>query len=210
MRNEKFAAHLTPGNGTRYRGGADRHPDKQQERARNLKFAIFYLAVGILLFLANQFAKQPPADRNQPNALSNVSLELSVGNRPEPTVSGIGRTRGATYAVRFRLSNRGNQSIFYSVYQGTNRPIGCLVYRVAPQSEWIVPSWPKEPTSISAGVSIGGKVGWVEMPPGGWVDGIYDDPGSPGVDHAYQLDLKVAADGNVVRFISQAYRLSAD
>jgi len=210
MRNEKFAAHLTPGNGTGRLGGADHHPDKKQERARNLKFAIFYLAVGILLFLANQFAKQPTAERNQPNALTNVGLVLSVSNRPEPTVPGIGRTGGATYAVRFQLSNRGNQSIFYSVYQGTNRPTGHLVYRVAPRSEWIVPSWPKESTSTSAGASIGGKVAWVEMPPGGWVDGVYDDPGSPGVDHAYQLDLKVAADGNVVRFISQAYRLSAD
>ena len=66
----------------------------------------------------------------------------------------------------------------------------------------------KEPTSTSARPSVGSKVAWVEMPPGGWVDGIYDDPGSPGGDHAYQLDLRVATADNVVRFILQPYRVS--
>ena len=61
--------------------------------------------------------------------------------------------------------------------------------------------------STSAPPSVGGKVAWVEMPPGGWVDGMYNDPGSPGVDHAYE---KVETNDNVVRFISQPYRLSAN
>ena len=57
MRNDKFDAHLMSGNGTGRQGMVDRHPEEQQERARNFKFAIFYLAVGVVLFLANQFAK---------------------------------------------------------------------------------------------------------------------------------------------------------
>jgi hypothetical protein len=62
MRNDKFDAHLRSGNGTGRQDGVDRHPEKQQGWARNLKFAIFYLAVGVVLFLANQFAKQPQGE----------------------------------------------------------------------------------------------------------------------------------------------------
>jgi hypothetical protein len=76
MRNDKFDAHLTSGNGTGRQDVVDRHPEKQQERARNLKFAIFYLAVGLAFFLANQFAKQPQRDGNQRNAV----LDDPVGN----------------------------------------------------------------------------------------------------------------------------------
>jgi hypothetical protein len=210
MRNDKFDQHLTSGNGAGRQDVVNRHPEKQQERARNLKFAIFYLAFGVVLFLANQFAKQPQGDGNQRNAVSNVGLDLSVGRKPKPTGTGNAPTEGATYAIRFRLTNRGNQSVFYPAYPGTNRPIGRLVYRAAPRSEWVVLSWPKEITSTSAPPSVGGKVTWVEMPPGGWVDGVYNDPGSPGGDHAYELDLKVVTNDNVVRFISQAYRVNAN
>lgn len=164
-----FGTHLTSGNGTGPQDVVDGDSGKQQERARNLKFAILYLAVGVFLFVANQSAKQPQADGNQPNA--NVGLDLSVG-KPEPTGTGNDPTEKATYAIRLRLTNRGNQSVFYRVYPGTNRPIGRLVYRVAPGSEWVVLSWPKEPTSTSARPSVGGTVAWVEMPPGGWVDGV--------------------------------------
>lgn len=207
MRNDKFDAHLTSGNGTGRQDAVNGHTQKQQERARNLKFAIFYLVVGVLLFLANHFAKQPQADGNQPDAFSNVGLDLSAGAKPEPTGTGNDPTKGATYAIRFRLTNRGNQAVFYPVYPGTNRPIGRLVYRVHPGSDWVVLSWP---TSTSAPPTVEGKVAWVEMPPGGWVDGIYDDPGSPGGDHAYEIDLKVATNDNVVHFASHAYRVSAN
>lgn len=207
MRNDKFGTHPTSSNGTGRQDVVDRDSEKQQEQARNLKFAIFYLAVGVLLFLANRVAKQPQADGNQPNAVLTAGLDLSVG-KPEPT--GNDQTERATYAIRFRLTNRGNQSVFYPVYPGTNRPIGHLVYRVAPGSEWVALSWPKDPTSALARPSVEGKIDWVEMPPGGWVDGIYDDPGSPRGDHAYELDLKLASSDNVVRFVSHAYRVSAN
>ena len=39
----------------------------------------------------------------------------------------------------------------------------------------------------SARPSVGGKVAWFDMPLGDWVDGTYDDPRSPGGDHAYEL-----------------------
>jgi hypothetical protein len=67
-----------------------------------------------------------------------------------------------------------------------------------------------ELTSTSVPPNVGGKVGWVEMPPGGWVGGIYDDPGSPRGDHANEIDLQFATNGNVIGFFSQAYRVDAD
>jgi len=200
MMNDKFSTHTASGNGTA-RQSVDRH----REKPPNLKFGIFYLAVGVLLFLANQFAKQPEADRNQPNPLSNVSLVLSVGGKPGPIGIRNDPTVGAAYAIHFRLANRGNQSVFYPVNADTNHPKGQLVYRVAPGSEWEELSWPKQSASASAPPSVGGKISWIEMPPGGWVDGTYQDPGTPGRDHAYEIDLKVAGGDNVVRFVSQAY-----
>lgn len=206
MKNDKLGVHFASGNGTGRHEEMAYHLEKEHERARNLKFAIFCLAVGVLLFLANQFAKQPQADGKHSNPLSNVGFDLSVSRKPEPTSTANDRMAGATYVIRFRLANRANESVWYPVYPGTNHPVGHLVYRVAPSSEWVVLPWPKEPTLSSAG----GKVAWVEMPPGGWLDGNYDDPGSPHGDHAYELDLKLASSDNVVRFVSQAYRVSTN
>ena len=64
----RFDAHLTSGNGTGRQEVVSRHPEKQEERARNLKFAMFYLAVGILLFLGDQFAKRT-ASRREPSPM---------------------------------------------------------------------------------------------------------------------------------------------
>jgi hypothetical protein len=118
MRNDKFDAHLKSGNGTgRQEMVVDRHAEKQRGRARNLQFAIFYLAVGVVLSLANQFAKQPQGNGNQRNAVLNIGLDLSVGLKPEPTGAGNALTERATYQIRFRLTNRGNQSVFYPAFQ---------------------------------------------------------------------------------------------
>lgn len=96
----------------------------------NLKFAILYLAVGVVLFLANQFAKQPQGDGNQRNAVLNVGLDLSVGRKPEPTGAGTGNAliEESTYKP-IRL---------LSVCPGTNRPIGRLFCRTSRRSEWVV------------------------------------------------------------------------
>ena len=208
MMNDEFRAHLTSGNGTGRRGVP--HPVNPQERRQNLKYAVFYLVVAVLLFLANQFAKHQRADGNQSDAALNVALDLSIGRKSDATTTGNYPANEATYVIRFRVTNRGNQSVFYPVYSGTNRPIGHIVYRVAPGSEWMALSWPEKPISPPALPSVEGDVAWVEMPPGGWVDGVYDDAGSPGGDHAYELDLKVATNDKITRFFSQAYRVNAN
>lgn len=116
---------------------------------------------------------------------------------------------GGTYVVRFRLTNQGNQPIFYPASSDTNRPLGQIVYRVAPQSEW-KPLSESEPSPSSRAQLNGRAVAWIEMPPGGWAAGEYEDPGSPAGDNAYELDLKIATGGKVSPLLSRAYPVNTN
>jgi len=82
MMNGKFEGHFSSGNGTGSRGVVGRRPSNRRERTQNLKYAIFYLVVAAPLFLGNQLAKHPRVDGNQSDAISNVSLDLSLGSEP--------------------------------------------------------------------------------------------------------------------------------
>jgi len=137
MINDEFRGQLTSGNGAGPRGVLGRHPGNQQERKQNLKYAIFCLAVAVLLFLANQLAKHSRANGYRSGAVLNIGVDLSVDRGSTPIRASNDPTDKATYVIRFRLTNRGNQSVFYPVYPGTNRPIGHIFYRVAQESEWI-------------------------------------------------------------------------
>jgi hypothetical protein len=48
------------------------------------------------------------------------------------------------------------------------------------------------------------------MPPGGWIDGQYQDPGWPGGDHAYVVELKSERNAKVVRMVSPPYHFTAN
>jgi hypothetical protein len=207
MMNDEFRVPLSSGNGAGRRSAL--RAVNARERRQNLKYAVFYLVVAALLFLSNQFAKHERREENQSNTALNVAVDLSVGRKSPATTTGRYSANQATYIIRFRVTNRGNRSVFYPVYPGTNRPIGHIVYRVAPGSEWMVLPRPEEPISPPA-LRVEGGVAWVEMPPGGSVDGVYDDPGSPGGDHAYELDLKAATNEKITRFFSQTYRLNTN
>jgi hypothetical protein len=201
MMNDKFRIHLLSGNGMR-RNQQDADGPKGQKQL--LKYAIFYLVVATILIVANQAAKDPMARTNQAQTTSNLHLDLSV-TELETNPAGSNVAGGGAIVVRFRLTNQGNQPIFYAVSQGRNRPIGQIVYRIAPGADW-------EPLSVSdlsqstpGHKNVQTHLAWVEMPPGGWADGEYDDPRSPAGDHAYMLDVKVAPDGDVIPLLSRAY-----
>ena len=117
---------------------------------------------------------------------------------------------GATYVVRFRLTNQGNQPIFYPVFPDTNRPIDQVVYRVAPQADWKPLSEPETSPSTRAQLNGRSHVAWIEMPPERWADGEYEDPGSPAGDHAFELEVKVATDGKVRPLLSRAYSVNTN
>lgn len=84
---------LRPESGRGRQDVVDRHAKKHQERARNSNFVIFYLTVGVVPLLANQFAKRPQGDGNPRDAVLNVVSGLSIGLKPEPTGSDLPPTR---------------------------------------------------------------------------------------------------------------------
>jgi hypothetical protein len=207
MTNDKFRIRLISGNAVRRnQQGADGPKDRKQL----LKYAIFYLVVAAILFVTNQAAKNPTVGANQLQSPSSLHIDLSVARKLEPKRLGSTAAGGGTGVVRFRLTNQGNQPIFYPVSADTNRPMGQLLYRIAPGSDWRPLSATELSPSTPSQVNVRGHIAWVEMPPGGWADGEYEDPGSPAGEHAYELDLKFAADGKVSPLLSRAYPVSTN
>lgn len=206
MTNDKFQIHLVSGNGFRRNLRA---ADDPKDRAQLLRYAIFYLIVAAILLVTNQTANNPMGGRDQPHSPANLHIDLSVARKLEPSRLASNVAGGGAYVVRFRLTNEGNQPIFYPASADTNRPLGQIVYRVAPQSDW-KPLSESEPSPSTRAQPNGSGVAWFEMPPGGWVAGEYEDPGSPAGDHAYELDLKTATDGKVSPLLSRAYRVNTN
>jgi hypothetical protein len=200
MTNDKFRIDLISGNGMhRNQQGADGPKDRRQL----LKYAIFYLVVAAILFATNQAVKNPTLSANQSQSPLNLGIDLSVARNFHGTRTESNGARTATYVVRLRLTNQGNQPIFYPVSPDTNRPMGQIVYRVTPQSDW-KPLPESEPSPSPAQLNSRG-VAWIEMPPGGWAAGEYEDPGSPPGDHAFELEVKVGTAGKISPLLSRAY-----
>jgi len=107
-------------NGDKQRLLSPNDGDAGEERKANIKRAWFFATVAVLFVLANQVGHvRTASDSNSgPGSAASVSLTLSRLEGP--------RERGG-FSVRFRLSNRGNHSIFYPVRTATNIPIGQLV-----------------------------------------------------------------------------------
>jgi len=207
MTNDKFRIHLLSGNGKR-RNQQD--ADGPKDQTQLLKHAIFYLVVAAILLVANQAAKDPTARANQAQTTSNLHLDVSIARKLEANPTPSNATGGGTCIVHFRLTNQGNLSIFYPVSPGTNHPMGQIVYRIAPGTEWRALSAPALSASTPDEQNGKDRLAWVEMPPGGWADGEYEDPGSPMGDHAIALDVKGAIDGRVSPLLSRAYPVNSN
>lgn len=206
MTSDQYDIDFSSGNSAGRSGPHDHRPENESDRAHNLKYAIFYSTVAVLLILANQLAKYPGAHANQPEAAPDIRLNLSISRESETARMENESTAAASYVIRFRLTNQGNRPIYYPVDPTTNSPMGHIVYRAAPGSEWI----PEKPTTAPSQTRGGSDTAWVEMPPGGWVDGMYEDPGLPAGDHAYELELKISTNDKVTGLFSQPYRLNAN
>lgn len=204
--SEDLGPHLASGNGTGRTRAGDPPSDNDSDRAHNLKCAIFYSAVAVSLILANQLAKHPGHDANRPDAAVKVRLDLSISRKSKVPPIENESLGGRTYAIRFRLTNQGNWPVFYALDPTTNRPVGHIVYRAVPGSEWIL----EKPTATPSQTGAGSDVAWIEMPPGGWVDGIYEDSSLPAGDHAYELELKTSTSEKLTALFSQSYRLNAN
>jgi hypothetical protein len=81
-------------------------------------------------------------------------------------------------------------------------------YRTTGASEWTALPW--SPKSTASSQPVDQSLAWIEMPPGGWIDGQYQDPGWPGGDHAYVVELKSERNAKVVRMVSPPYHFTAN
>src|SRR5258708_22498198 len=174
-------------------------PNKdEEERQVNIKLAVFFSVVALLLVLADHLGRvQERTDANlRPDSTALVSLTLSPPQR-----SG----NRAGFSVRFRLSHRGNHSIFYPVRTATNIPIGQLVARTALPSDWTSLSSPSAQRLPAVQEDNDPNLRWIEMPPGGSADGELSDPGDWTGEHAYAMFLKPSRNAGIVRIVSEPY-----
>jgi hypothetical protein len=170
----------------------------EEERKTNIKLAGFFAVVALMSVLAEYFGRV--GERTAANVGSDsptlVSLTLSFPNRSGDR---------AGLSVQFRLSNSGNHSVFYPITRTTNMPIGRLVGRATPSSDWISLSSTSAERVPAAREYSDPNLRWIEMPPGGWADGEFSDPGDWAGDHAYAIFLKPGRNADTVRIVSEPY-----
>lgn len=172
--------------------------DASEERKANIKRAWFFATVAFLFLLANQLGhvKSAPDSNSSTVSTGLVSLTLS-------TKEGTGNPGG--FSLQFRLSNRGNHSVFYAVRAGTNAPIGQIVARTSSSSEWMILANGLKQRVPAVQEFVDQGFAWIEMPPGGWVDGEFRDAGEFSGEHAYAIFLKPARDAAAIRIVSKSY-----
>ncbi len=183
---------------------------RREERKTNLKYALFFLAVAVLLIVAKQLGKDASTTSGQSNSMPNVQFDLSIQRTSGEVAPGGYQSETSGYVVRFRLSNRGNHPVFYPVRPGTNVLVGHVVYRTTSQSKWMAPPWSSTSVIPDETKPIDQNPAWIEMPPGGWVVGQFHDPGWPGGEHAYVVDLKPEPNAKVVSLVSRPYHFTAN
>ena len=183
---------------------------KQEERNINIKYALFYLVVAVLLIVSSQLGKDAPTTSGQSTSMPTAQFDLTIQRTSGEVVSEDHQSESDGYVVRFRLSNRGNHAVFYPVRPGTNVLEGHVVYRTTANSEWIALPWSPTSATPNGKEPINQNIVWIEMPPGGWVDGQFRDPGWPGGDHAYLVDLKPEPSAKAIRLVSPPYHFTAN
>jgi hypothetical protein len=197
-----FRAWGQPSPSKRTNGGS-LHPHSvlnkdEEERQVNIKLAVFFSVVALLFVLAEHLGRMPERmDANLgPDSTALVSLTLSPPHR-----SG----NRAGFSVRFRLSNRGSHSVFYPISTKTNMPMGQLVARPTPSSDWMSLSSTSAQRVLAVQEYDDANLRWIEMPPGGWANGEFSDSGDWTGDHAYAIFLKPARNADAVQILSEPY-----
>jgi len=185
-------------NGDRQRLLSPNDGDASEERKANIKRALFFATVAVLFVLANQLGHVRNASDSNSGLTSAELVSLTLSPR-----EGSGDRAGLS--IQFRLSNRGNHSIFYPMRAGTSVPLGQIVTRTLASSEWISPSTSSEQPVAAVPGFMDTNLAWIEMPPGGWVDGEFRDAGESPGEHAYVIYVKPARDASGIRIVSNSY-----
>lgn len=170
----------------------------EEERKANRKRAWFFGIVALLFVLANQLGhvKDASESNSSPVSAGSVSLLLSP---PERTGN------SGEFTMQFRLSNKGSHPVFYPVRAGTNALIGQIVARTSPPSEWMALASGSKQQVPAVQEFVDQGFAWIEMPPGGWIDGEFRDASEFSGEHAYTIFLKPARDATAIRIVSKAY-----
>jgi len=185
-------------NGDKQRLLSPNDGDASEERKANIKRAWFFATVAVLFVLASQLGhvRNASDSNSEPASAASVSLTLSRLERPRERVG---------FSVRFRLSNRGKHSIFYPMRAGTDAPLGQIVARTSPSSERISLSTTSKQQASPVSGFMDANLTWIEMPPGGWVDGEFHDANESSEEHAYVIYVKPARDVSVIKIVSNSY-----
>jgi hypothetical protein len=185
-------------NGDRLRWPSPPDGDEPEERKANIKLAWFFVVVALLFVLAEHFGRvQERTDANLSlDSTPLVSLTISPPDR-----SG----NRAGFSVRFRLSNRGNHSVFYPMDTTTSLPVEQLAARTSPPSDWVSLSSISKQRILAVQEFMDSNLTWIEMPPGGWVDGEFRDAGEFLEEHAYVIYVKPVRDAKGIRIVSKSY-----
>jgi hypothetical protein len=185
-------------NGNGLRSQSSLHGDESDEQQSNIKLAGLFALVALLFVLAEHLGRIPDHTDTTlgPDSTALVSVTVS---RPERSGT------GARLPVRFRLSNRGNHSIFYPVNISTNTPIVQLVARATVASDWVSLSSTSAPRLPAIQEYNDTNLRWIEMPPGGWTDGEFSDSGDWTGEHACAIFLKPSRNAGAVRILSEPF-----
>lgn len=151
-----------------------------KERQTQIKVAQFLVLVALLFVLADQLGHiEERTDANfAPDSTALVNLILYPPQRLE---------NSSKLIVRFRLSNKGNHTVFYPTGTMTSAPVGQLVAHAYSTSDWLSRPSNSEQRVPAAKDFKNSNLRWIEMPPGGWVDGQYRDVGESQEQHAYVI-----------------------
>ena len=95
--------------------------------------------------------------------------------------------------------------VFYFVCFDIGVLIGEIVTRTSASSDWMPLSANSRQQWSPAWAFIDRNLAWIEMPPGGWVDGEFSEPGDWAGEHAYAIFLKPDRDAETVRILSEPY-----
>ena len=188
-------------NGDELRSSSGSDPQSAEDRKAVLKRAAFFVTVAILFVLVNHVGYLKNSSQGNASAGFPASVNLTVLPL-EPVAGGI--------ALRFVLSNRGNHSVFYPVGAGTNAPVGRIVARASPSSEWVILSGNSGHGVSAIQQSMDSNVAWIEMPPGGSVEGEFHEEGQFHGEHAYAIFLKQLPSANAVMTVSNSYVFPAN
>jgi len=158
-----------------------------------MKRAIYLLVIAVVLIFSDWLSRSRWAAVRDSDTTAGSALMLTVN----PQRSG---GNGPGVAFQFRLANQGKHSIYYPLCGTTDVPVGQVFYRAPHSTGWTVLSQNLQKCQDE-------NLAWIEMPPGGWVEGKFLDPGVPHGEHAFALQIRTRPEITPTSILSDPYRI---